>query len=156
MTSSASIRQKLTDLSTRRADLEKKIGTAHQVKSRKESEAAARTASATRSSSPSTQRMYLRQADTARDAALREGKKIADLMTRLAGVARDEGQRHTDLASAVRSEASAQIRADDRARRDPRRPSDDRGKRSKPPRSAASASAWLTSSAVKKKTPAVS
>jgi hypothetical protein len=116
MPSSAAIRQKIADLAKKRADLETRIGTAQRVKSRKDAESASKIASANKTSSASSQRMYLRQAESAQKAALAEGKKIADLSQKLASVAKEEGQRNKELATAIKSETAAQARADAKAR----------------------------------------
>jgi hypothetical protein len=118
MATSAQIRQKIAQLARQRADVEKKISEAEARRSKKESEAAAREASASRASSDSSKRSYLRQAESARRAALAESNKIADLSKRLAAISRDEGSQHKSLVAAEKSEASAAKRAADKARRE--------------------------------------
>lgn len=118
MPSSAYLRQKIAELAKKRADLEKRIAAAQKVKSRKETEAASKLSSAGRSSSASSQRMYLRQAEAAQRAALAEGRKVADLSQKLAALAKNEGQRNKELAAAIRSESAAQAQADAKARKE--------------------------------------
>ena len=118
MATSVQIRQKLAELSGKRADIEKKSGEAQKRKSSKESEAADRRASAERSSSRAMQQSYVRQAESAQKAALAEGKKIADLSKKLADIARDEGSRNKELTTALKSETAANARAADKARKE--------------------------------------
>lgn len=118
MPSSEYLRQKIAELAKKRADLEKGLAAAHQTKTRKESEAAARASSAHRASSASSQRTYVRQAEAAQRAALAEGKKVADLSGKLADLAKQEGQRNRELAAAIRSESAAQARAEAKNRKD--------------------------------------
>lgn len=118
MASSAQIRQKIADLASKRADIEKKIGEAQKRKSTKESKVADRMTSAERTSSRVSQQSYLRQAESARKDALAEGKKIADYSTKLAGIARDEGNRSKELTTALKGEATTESRAADKARRE--------------------------------------
>lgn len=118
MPTSEQVRRKIADLSSKRADIEKKISEAQAHRSKKDSEAASREESAARTSSDSMRRSYLRQAQSARNGALRESKKVADLSKRLASISRDEGTQHAALVAAEKSEALDKARAADRARRD--------------------------------------
>lgn len=118
MATSAQVRQKIAELTKKRADIETKISAAQRVKSSKETDAASKRASASRSSSPSTQRSYLRQAESSDKAALHEGSKIAALSKQLASVAHDEGNANKDLAAAVKAESLAQSRADEKSRKE--------------------------------------
>lgn len=118
MASSGQIQQKLADLYTKRADVEKKIGVAQGKKAKKESEADARMASAAKSSSESTRRSYERQAQSARKEALRESDKIASLTKDLARIAGDIGTQQKALTAAEKSESATAKRESERARRD--------------------------------------
>lgn len=111
MASSTQIRKTLANLTAKRADIEKKISQAHQRKAAKEQEAASRATSAGRTSSDASRRMYLRQEEGARRAALAETKKITALSMKLAEVSGDEGKRNKELAKALEREANAEIRA---------------------------------------------
>jgi len=118
MATSAQIRQKIAELARQRADVEKKISEAEARRSKKESEAAARETSAARASSDSSKRSYLRQAGSARKAALAESNKIADLGKRLAAISRNEGNQHKSLVASEKSETSATKRVADKVRRE--------------------------------------
>lgn len=118
MATSAQIRQKIAELARQRADVEKKISEAEARRSKKESEAAARETSAARASSDSSKRSYLRQAGSARKAALAESNKIADLSKRLAAISRNEGNQHKSLVASEKSETSAAKRVADKVRRE--------------------------------------
>jgi DNA-directed RNA polymerase subunit F len=106
MPTSVYVRRLIADLAGKRADIEKKIGEAEARRAKKESEAAARQSSAARTSSDSARKSYLRQAEAARESALRESKTIATLSQRRAAVSRDEEIQQRALVSAQRSEAN--------------------------------------------------
>ena len=118
MPSSSQSRKALADLSAKRAEVERKIAQAQQKKADKEKETADRRRQAERTSSTTMTRSYLRQADTAQKAAQTEADKIAALSKKLAEIARDEGKRNQELTDALKAEATAQARSEDKARRD--------------------------------------
>lgn len=117
MPTTQQVRKALTDLSTKRAETERKIADAQRKKAAKEKEAADRRRQAERTSSATSARSYLRQAETAQNAAQAESAKIATLSKKLSGIATDEGKQSKNLSDALKSEATAQARADQKARR---------------------------------------
>lgn len=117
MATSAQIQEKLAALYTKRAEIEKKIGVAQGKKAKKDSEADAKTASAAKASSESMRRSYGRQAQSARQEALRESEKIASLSKDLAKVAGDIGTQQKALSAAEKSESATVKRESEKARR---------------------------------------
>jgi hypothetical protein len=115
---SVQIRQKIADLAKKRSDLEQKLADAQRRRSAKESEAAARAASAGRATGRATQQSYLRQAEAAQKSALSEGAKIATLSKSLSSVASDEARQNRDLTSALKSEATAAARVAEKDRKE--------------------------------------
>lgn len=117
MPSSSQCRKNIADLAKKRAEVERKIADAQGRKARKEKEAADKRARASRSSG-SMSNTYLRQSDSAQKAALAEGDRISALSKGLGAIAAKESKAQKDLADAIKMEATAQARADDKARRD--------------------------------------
>lgn len=117
MATSIQIQQKLASLYTKRAEIEKKVGIAQGRKAKKDAEADARMASAARASSETSKRSYERQAQSARQEALRESNKIAGLSSDLAKVAGDIGTQQKALLAAEKSEAATAKRESDKVRR---------------------------------------
>lgn len=117
MATSAQIRQKIAEVMKRQSKVDQDISTAEQKKSAKESEAANKEARAGRSSSAATARMYLRQAESARNIANAEGKKIATLAKKRADLGKDESRLNKDLTDALKRETVADARAADKERR---------------------------------------
>ncbi|KAB2812568.1 CHAT domain-containing protein [Pimelobacter simplex] len=117
MTTPAQVRQKIADIAKKRAKVDQDVGAAERRKSIKESEAADKEARAGKATSDATRRSYLRQAETARKAAIAEGKKIADLAKKRAGLSKDEAALNGQLADALKRESAAQRREEDKARR---------------------------------------
>jgi hypothetical protein len=117
MATTAQIQQKLAALYTKRADIEKKLGTAQGKKAKKDAEADSKMASAAKASTDSSRRSYERQAQTARKDALRESDKIASLSKHLAKVAGDIGSQQKALTVAEKSETAAAKRESDKAKR---------------------------------------
>jgi len=107
-----SIRRRIADAQAKRQDAEHKAADAGTAQARKAQEAADRRASAARTSSATSARSYLRQAEQAEQAALDHGKKAAGHSRRSADLLKTETALGKDLASAL----GAQARDDDRAR----------------------------------------
>ena len=107
-----------SDLAKKRSDLEQKLADAQRRRSAKESEAAARAASAGRATGRATQQSYLRQAEAAQKSALAEGAKIAALSKSLSLVASDEARQNKDLTSALKGEAAAAARVAEKDRKE--------------------------------------
>ena len=118
MPTSQQARKSLTDLSSKRADVERKIAEAQKKKANKEKEAADRRRQAERTSSAVTARSYLRQAEVAQKAAHSEGDKIATLSKKLGEIGRDEGKRNKELTDALKHEATARARAEQKVQRE--------------------------------------
>ncbi len=114
MSTSAQIRQKLIDLSKKRADHEKRIAEARGRQAKKSEVAARYVQRAQRASSTSMAASYRRQAESAEKAALAEGRKVADESKRVADCSVKEAALNKELASALASEANAEKRAQDR------------------------------------------
>jgi hypothetical protein len=117
MATSAQIRKKIADLASKRSKVDQDLGTAERKKSAKEAEAADKESRGTRSSSPATARMYQRQADTARNTALAEGKKIANLSKKRADLSKDEARLSKELTDALKRETDAEKRGAEKTRR---------------------------------------
>lgn len=117
MSTSAQIRQKIDAVVQKRAKVDQDIGTAEGKKAAKEAEVADKEARAAKASSTATARMYLRQAETARKAALAEGKKIAALAKKRADLSKDEARHNKELTEALKREATADKREADKAHR---------------------------------------
>ena len=117
MATTAQIQQKLAALYAKRADIEKKIGTAQGRKAKKDAEADSKMASAAKATADALRRSYERQAQAARKDALRESGKIASLSKDLAKVAGDIGSQQKALTAAEKSEAAAAKRESDKAKR---------------------------------------
>ncbi len=108
MSSSVDIRKKIADIATKRAGIERQASEASRRQSAKSTEYAKRMEQAAKASSESMRRSYLRQAETAQNAALSEGRKIAELSKKLADLARDDGTQQKALGAALKREASDQ------------------------------------------------
>lgn len=117
MPTSAQIRKVIAQVVQKRSKVDQDIGAAERKKAAKESEAADKVARALKASSASTARMYQRQAETARKAALVEGKKIADLAKKRADLSKEEARHSNALNDALKRESDAQKRETDKARR---------------------------------------
>lgn len=128
MSSSVDIRGKITGIAAKRAAVERDISDASRRQATKSAEHAKRAEQAAKGSSDSQRRSYLRQAESAQNAALAEGRKIADLNKKLAGLARDDSTQQKALADALKREAAEQVAktkksrvADDRRRAEERK-----------------------------------
>jgi hypothetical protein len=128
MTNSADIRKKIAANAAKRAAVEKDISDVSRRQTAKSTEHAKRLDQAAKASSESLRRSYLRQAESAQNAALSEGRKIADLSKKLAGLARDDGAQQKALGDALKREAATQEaqakkarQAEERRRADERR-----------------------------------
>lgn len=117
MATSVQIRQKIADVIAKRSRIDQDLSSAETKKATKEAEAADKTARASRTNSQSTANMYLRQADTARKAALDEGKKVADLSKKRAAHSKEEARLNRDLTEALKREAATDKREADKARK---------------------------------------
>ncbi|WP_158613136.1 MULTISPECIES: CHAT domain-containing protein [unclassified Frondihabitans] len=118
MSKSDEVRRKLAELAKKRAALETEIGKAEKRKSDKEAEVASRSARASSTKSDSSRRTYLRQAETARNAALGEQKKLASLASKRADLSKQEAAGNRDLNSAIQRENTLAARQVDKDRRD--------------------------------------
>ena len=111
-------RRKLADLAKKRAAVEADIGKAEKRKGEKDSEAASKAARAASTKSDSSRRMYLRQAETARNAAASEQKRLATLASKRADLSKQEASANRDLNAAIQRESVAAARQVDKDRRD--------------------------------------
>jgi len=110
MSSSDYVRRQLIDLGKKRAEHEKKLGEARAKQAKKNEEAAGYRQRAAKASSASMQSSYLRQANSAEQAALAEGKKVADESKRVAECSKKEATLNSDLNTALAREATANER----------------------------------------------
>lgn len=117
MATSAEIRNKIADLIKKRSKVDSDIAAAERKKATKEAEAASLTAKAAKATNPSMVRMYTRQAESARQAAAAEAKKIAAMASKRAALSKEEGTQSTALAAAVKKETTAAARAAEKDRR---------------------------------------
>lgn len=117
MSSPDSIRRRIADAQAKRQDAEHKAADAGTAQARKAQEAADRRASAARTSSATSARSYLRQAEQAEQAALDHGKKAAGHSRRSADLLKTETALGKDLASALGAQERDHDRARDRAAR---------------------------------------
>lgn len=110
---SAQIRQKLADLSKKRADHEKRIAEARSRQAKKDEEASSYRQRALRASASMTT-SYLRQAASAEQAAIAEGKKVAEESKRSADCSSKEAALNKELISVLAQEAAAAKRERER------------------------------------------
>jgi len=118
LSKSDEMRRKLAEIARKRATLEADIGKAEKRKSDKDAEAASKASRAASTKSDSSRRMYLRQADTARSAAVAEQKKLAALASKRADLSKQEAAANKDLNMAIQRESTAAARQADKDRRD--------------------------------------
>ncbi|ROR90936.1 CHAT domain-containing protein [Nocardioides aurantiacus] len=117
MTTSVQARQKIAEVVTKRSKVDQDLGAAEQKKATKEAEAADKASRAAKATSPANTRMYDRQADQARNAAIAEGKKIAALAKKRADLSKEEARHSKTLTEALKREAASDKRDADKAQR---------------------------------------
>ncbi|WFR67665.1 CHAT domain-containing protein [Curtobacterium flaccumfaciens] len=118
MSKSDDARRKLAELAKKRATVESEIGKAEKRKGDKDAEAASKAVREASTKSDSSRRMYLRQAETARNAAASEQKKLAALASKRADLSKQEATVNRDLNGAIQRENASAVRQADKDRRD--------------------------------------